>query len=71
MQLKLPKQLLDWIMTEKGDLSPQSFIIDKLFLIKETTIENEGVEYENKEQKKKYYHIIMYRYQQRCYFTKM
>ena len=51
MQLKLPKQLLDWIMSEKGDLSPQSFIIDKLFLIKETANKNEGVEYENKEQK--------------------
>jgi hypothetical protein len=44
MQLKLPKQLLDWIMSEKGDISPQAFIVDQLFLLKQTANKNEGVD---------------------------
>lgn len=46
MQLKLPKQLLDWIMETKGDASPQSFIIDQLFLNKQTAKNQEGVIYD-------------------------
>lgn len=46
MQLKLPKQLLDWIMETKGDTSPQSFIIDQLFLNKQTAKNQEGVIYD-------------------------
>lgn len=43
MQLKLPKQLLDWIVLEKGDKSTQAFIVDQLFLLKQTANQNEGV----------------------------
>lgn len=43
MQLKLPKTLLDWIVEAKGDTSPQAFIIDQLFLLKQTANQKEGV----------------------------
>jgi hypothetical protein len=49
MQLKLPKQILDWVMSEKGETSPQAFIIDQLFLLKQTANKNEGVNYDTKE----------------------
>lgn len=43
MQLKLPKTLLDWVIQVKGDTSPQAFIIDQLFLLKQTANQKEGV----------------------------
>jgi hypothetical protein len=46
MQLKLPKQLLDWIVLEKGEKSPQAYIVDQLFLLKQTANQNEGVTYD-------------------------
>lgn len=46
MQLKLPKQLLDWVMEVKGDKSSQAFIIDQLFLLKQTANQKEGVNYD-------------------------
>jgi hypothetical protein len=52
MQLKLPKQLMDWIMESRGDTSPQGFIIDQLFAIKQTAKKNEGVIYDTEEENK-------------------
>lgn len=46
MQLKLPKQLLDWVIEARGDKSSQAFIIDQLFLLKQTANQKEGVNYD-------------------------
>ena len=46
MQLKLPKQLLDWVMEVRGDKYSQAFIIDQLFLLKQTANQKEGVNYD-------------------------
>lgn len=46
MQLKLPKQLLDWIVESRGEKSSQAFIIDQLFLLKQTANQEEGVNYD-------------------------